>query len=315
MNITLYNESCFDAFKKIPDNSVDMVCVDPPYGTTSIEWDKVLDFTHMWQELDRICKPKANIVIFGSQPFTSLVIVSKIDWFRYELIWNKNKCGSPGLAKYRPQKVHENIMIFSKESGATYNPIMEEGEAYVREAKDKEKGYGSGRNTHGYGFGKNGPFLGGVNHGTRYPKSILHASRNFSAQQTVHPTQKPTNVLNWLVMTYSNPGDTVLDFTMGSGSCGVAAKLTGRNFIGVEMSKEYFDIAERRISEAEESVVTAADRQLTTQLPDGMQTTPDQKYEKGVLESIRNPGTPPKDSKKSKKETPPDLPEFLEIVD
>jgi len=300
MNIQLFNEACFDAFKKIPDQSVDMVCVDPPYGTTTIEWDKTLDFTVMWKELERIVKPKGNIVIFGSQPFTSLVIVSKIDWFRHELIWNKNKCGSPGLAKYRPQKVHENIMVFSKDSGGTYNPIMEEGQAYKREAKDKEKGYGTGKNSHGYGFGNNGkPFLGGENHGTRYPKSILHASRNFSAQQTVHPTQKPTNVLNWLIMTYSNPGDTVMDFTMGSGSCGVSAKLTGRNFIGIEMTNEYFNIAEQRINEADWNVVAASDRQLSTQLPEGVQTTPEQKYEQGVLESIRNPNAP-----KKSKDTP-----------
>lgn len=295
MNIQLFNESCFEAFKKIADQSVDMVCVDPPYGTTTIGWDKTLDFDLMWKELERIVKPKGNIVIFGSQPFTSLVIVSKLDWFRHELIWNKNKCGSPGLAKYRPQKVHENIMVFSKESGGTYNPIMEEGEAYKREAKDKVKGYGKGINSHGYGF-KN-VFVGGENHGTRYPKSILHASRNFSAQQTVHPTQKPTNVLNWLIMTYSNPGDTVMDFTMGSGSCGVAAKLTGRNFIGIEMDPKYFDIASTRINSSEESVVTVNDKQLSTQLPDGIQTTPDDKYEDGVLEEIR--GTPKK-AKKTK---------------
>ena len=296
MTETLYNQNCFDAFKHIPDQSVDMVCVDPPYGTTTINWDKTLDFTKMWIELERICKPKANIIIFGSQPFTSLVVVSKIDWFRHELIWNKNKCGSPGLAKYRPQKVHENILVFSKESGGTYNPIMEEGEAYKREAKDKVKGYGTGRNSHGYGFSNNKPFLGGENTGTRYPKSILHASRNFSAQQTVHPTQKPTNVLNWLIMTYSNPGDTVLDFTMGSGSCGVSAKLTGRSFIGIEMDKEYFDIATVRINSTEVGQVTPTDKQLSTQLPDDVQTTPNQKYEKGVLEAIRNPD---KDTKAS----------------
>jgi site-specific DNA-methyltransferase (adenine-specific) len=166
---------------------------------------------------------------------------------------------------------------------------MEEGEAYKREAKDKEKGYGTGTNTHGYGFSKNKPFLGGENHGTRYPKSILHASRNFSAQQTVHPTQKPTNVLNWLIMTYSNPGDTVMDFTMGSGGCGVSAKLTGRNFIGIEQDLKYFKIAESRITQSETNTVTPNDKQLSTQLPKGTQTTPDKKYEQGVLESIRNP--------------------------
>jgi site-specific DNA-methyltransferase (adenine-specific) len=289
MTTTLYNNDCFTAFSHIPDQSIDLVCVDPPYGTTAIEWDKTLDFAKMWAELERIVKPKGNIIIFGSQPFTSLVVASKIDWFRHELIWNKNKCGSPGLAKYRPQKVHENILVFSKESGGTYNPIMEEGEPYKREAKDKEKGYGTGRNSHNYGFSNNKPFLGGENHGTRYPKSILHASRNFSAQQTVHPTQKPTNVLNWLIMTYSNPGDTVLDFTMGSGSCGVSAKLTARNFVGIEMDQGYYNIAQERIDAAEWDTVKAADKQLSTQLPDGVQTTPDVKYEQGVLDGIRNP--------------------------
>lgn len=305
MNIQLYNESCFEAFKKIADQSVDMVCVDPPYGTTSIEWDKTLNFDLMWHEIERICTPKANIIIFGSQPFTSLVITSKLDWFRYELIWNKNKCGSPGLSKYRPQKVHENIMIFSKESGYTYNPIMEEGQAYKREAKDKIKGYGTGINNHGYGFGKSGkPNLGGENLGTRYPKSILHASRNFSAQQTVHPTQKPTNLLNWLIMTYSNVGDTVMDFTMGSGSCGVSAKMTGRNFIGIEQDTKYFEIAKSRIDQATENTVSESDRQLSTQLPSDVQTTPSSKYEAGVLDAIRNPNQSTTESvKRSSKKT------------
>jgi site-specific DNA-methyltransferase (adenine-specific) len=272
----LYNDNCFNILGTLPENSIDLICVDPPYGTTTIDWDKELDYTKMWSLLERIVKPKANIIVFGSQPFTSLLIASKIDWFRYELIWNKNKCGSPGLAKYRPQKVHENIIIFSKETGGTYNPIMEEGDPYTRESKDKEKGYGSGKNTHGYGFG-NKPYYGSVNNGTRYPKSILHASRNFSAQQTVHPTQKPTNLLNWLIMTYSNPDDLVLDFCMGSGSCGVSAKETGRGFIGIEQEKNYFDIATKRIDDASTNTVSINDKQLSTQIPDSLQTLPNVK--------------------------------------
>lgn len=268
--INLYNESCFDTFAKLADNSVDMVCVDPPYGTTSIKWDNVLDFERMWKELRRIVKPKGVIVVFGSQPFTSMVICSNLSEFRYELVWNKNKCGSPGLAKKRPLKVHENLMVFSQESGGTYNPIIEEGEPYERYNPD---GYGTGKNTHGYGFGDS-KSTGSKNEGTRYPKSILHASRNFSAQQTVHPTQKPTHLLNWLLMTYSNPGDVVLDFTMGSGSCGVSAKMTGRKFIGVELDKEYYDIAVKRIDEAPERNVTPDDQQLTTQIPDYITTLP-----------------------------------------
>jgi site-specific DNA-methyltransferase (adenine-specific) len=303
MTSQLINSSCFDAFTQLADKSVDMVCVDPPYGTTTIEWDKVLDFKLIWAELARICKPSANIIIFGSQPFTSLVITSNISWFRHELVWNKNKCGSPGLSKYRPQKVHENIMIFSKETGGTYNPIMETGNPYKREAKDKEKGYGTGVNTHGYGFANNDkPYLGSENLGTRFPKSILHASRNFSAQQTVHPTQKPTNILNWLIMTYSNPGDTVLDFTMGSGGCGVSAKLTGRNFVGIEQDTKYFQMATTRINAVAENIVTPDDRQLTTQLPEGMKTTPESKYEDGILETIRDPNFVKKE-KSTKKRT------------
>ncbi len=260
----LHHASCFDVFPELADDSVDLVCVDPPYGTTAIEWDVVIDFKLMWQHLARICKPTTPILVFGSQPFSSLLIVSKLTWFRYELIWNKNKCGSPGLAKYRPQKVHENIMVFSQQGGAFYQPIMEAGEAYSRQAKDKINGYGSGRNTHGYGFG-NQVFLATKNAGTRYPKSILHAGRNFSAQQTVHPTQKPTNLLNYLIMTYSKPSDTVLDFAMGSGSCGVSAKLTNRHFIGVEKSRAYFDIAKTRIAQARAASIMTTDRQLATQ--------------------------------------------------
>ena len=267
----LFNGDCFDILPTLEDNSVDMVCIDPPYGTTTIGWDKVFDFKRMWKEIERVSKKDANIIIFGSQPFSSLLIASNVKWFKYELIWNKNKCGSPGLAKYRPQKVHENILIFNRGKGV-YNPIMEKGEAYHRVCQS-EDGYGSGKNTHGYGFGKN-KFTESHNDGVRYPKSILHCSRNFSAQQTVHPTQKPTSLLNWLIMTYSNEGDTVLDFCMGSGSCGVSAKATGRKFIGIEMDEHYFTIAKNRIDETIPNSVTPNDFQFTTQISPDMQTTP-----------------------------------------
>ena len=277
--IDLYNKDCFEVFKELPDNSIDLVLTDPPYGTTSIKWDNVLDFEKMWVELERIVKPKGNIILFGSQPFTSKLINSKIDWFKYELIWNKNKCGSPGLAKIRPNKVHENIMLFSKESGGTYNPIMEKGNPYER---FNPEGYGSGKNTHNYGFG-NKKSTGSKNDGTRYPKSILHSSRNFSAQQTLPPTQKPTSLLNWLIMTYSNIEDIVLDFTMGSGSTGVSSKLTGRKFIGVELEQKYYEIAKKRINNISdntfEPLVTEQQHQLTTQLPENIKTKPDTQHE------------------------------------
>ena len=273
----LYNQDCLEVLKELPDNSIDLVLTDPPYGTTTIEWDKVLDFEAMWSELKRIMKPKSNAIFFGSQPFSSLVITSNVKWFKYDLVWNKNKCGSPGLSKYRPQKVHENILVFANDGGATYNPIMEIGDPYKRESKSEE-GYGTGTNTHKYGFGKKKQF-GFENKGSRYPKCILHASRNFSAQQTFHPTQKPTNVLNWLIMVYSNPNDVVLDFTMGSGSTGVSAKMTGRRFIGVEINKEYYNIAQKRIENVEWNVVSTTAHQLTTQIHNEMNPTPNDKPE------------------------------------
>lgn len=227
----------------LPEDSVDLICCDPPYGTTSIQWDKVIDFGRMWEEYERILKPKGVVVLFGSQPFSAQLIVSKIDWFRYELVWNKNKCGSPGLAKKRPMKTHENIMIFYKEAGGTYNPQMEKGDPYKRKSKNPE-GYVGRKNDHGYGMKPRVEF---ENTGTRYPKSIVNISRDFSAQQQVHPTQKPVPLMEWLIRTYSNEGEVVMDNCMGSGSTGVAAVNERRSFIGMEMDEEYFQISKERI--------------------------------------------------------------------
>ena len=245
MAVELHCGDCLTLFDALANESIDMVCTDPPYGTTTIDWDTPLEFAVVWKHLERICKPTANLIFFGTQPFASKLILSNPDWFRYELIWNKNKCGSPGLAKKRPMRVHENILVFSPNPGGTYNPIMEIGEPYKRECKH-EGGYGSGVNRHEYGFG-NKKSMGHENPGVRYPKSIVSIGRNFSAQQQVHPTQKPTTLLAWLVETYSNAGDTVLDFTMGSGSTGMSAKQLGRNFIGFEKDGAYFQLARQRI--------------------------------------------------------------------
>ena len=241
----LYNGDCLEVMKELPDNSIDFICCDPPYGTTNIKWDEMLDFKKMWKEYTRIIKPKGVISIFGSQPFSAQLICSKLDWFKYELIWNKNKCGSPGLAKYRPMKTHENILIFYKNSGGTYNPQMEKGEPYSRKSKNPN-GYVSKKNDHNYGFK---PVKSFTNTGTRYPKSILNISRDFSAQQQIHPTQKPVPLIEWLIKTYTNKGEVVLDNCMGSGSTGVACVNTNRNFIGIELDQEYYNIAKERIDE------------------------------------------------------------------
>lgn len=239
----LLQGDCLELMQEIPDKSVDLICCDPPYGTTSIKWDEVLDFDKMWEQYGRIIKPKGVIVLFGSQPFSAQLICSKLKWFRYELVWNKNKCGSPGLAKYRPMKTHENVLIFYKDSGGTYNPQMEVGEPYARKSKNPE-GYVGRKNDHGYGMKPRKEF---ENKGTRYPKSIINISRDFSAQQQVHPTQKPVPLMEWLIKTYSNPGETVLDNCMGSGSTGVAAIKQNRKFIGMEYDSEYFKISQERI--------------------------------------------------------------------
>jgi len=241
--IDLRMSDCLEIMPSLPENSIDLVICDPPYGTTSIKWDEVLDFEKMWECYQKVVKPRGVIVLFGSQPFSSQLICSKLDWFRYELVWNKNKCGSPGLAKKRPMKVHENILVFYKETGGTYNPQMEEGEPYARKSSNPE-GYVGRKNDHGYGLK---PVKEFTNTGTRYPKSILNISRDFSAQQQVHPTQKPVPLMEWLVSTYSNEGDTVLDNCMGSGPVGVAAKLLNRNFVGIESNEEYFQVAKGRI--------------------------------------------------------------------
>ena len=241
--IKLITGDCLEIMPSLPENSIDLVICDPPYGTTSIKWDEVLDFEKMWECYQKVVKPRGVIVLFGSQPFSSQLICSKLDWFRYELVWNKNKCGSPGLAKKRPMKVHENILVFYKETGGTYNPQMEEGEPYARKSSNPE-GYVGRKNDHGYGLK---PVKEFTNTGTRYPKSIINISRDFSAQQQVHPTQKPVPLMKWLVSTYSNEGDTVLDNCMGSGPVGVAAKLLNRNFVGIESNEEYFQVAKSRI--------------------------------------------------------------------
>lgn len=180
-------------------------------------------------------------MLFGSQPFTSALIMSNPKWFKYELIWDKNKCGSPGLAKYRPMKVHENICVFSP-AKTVYNPQMVSGDPYERNPPKKIR-----CNNHGYGFSNTKTIK---NNGTRYPKSILKISRDFSAQQQIHPTQKPVPLLEWLVKTYTNENDIVLDNTMGSGSTGVASVNLNRKFVGIELDTVYFKIARERITNA-----------------------------------------------------------------
>ena len=239
----LYRGDCLDVLASVPDKSVNLILCDPPYGTTDCAYDDVIFMDAMWALYRRVLAPGGCVVLFGSQPFTSRLVVSNLKWFRYSLVWNKNKCGSPGLAKIRPMKVHEDILVFAP-GRTTYNPQMEAGEPYSRNPPKQMR-----CNRHGYGFAGT-KASGIVNTGTRYPKSVLNISRDFSAQQQVHQHQKPLTVLRWLLKTYSNPGDVVLDNAMGSGATGVGCLELGRQFIGCELDPAAFGVAEARIRRA-----------------------------------------------------------------
>ena len=245
MTPTLMQGYTLDMMRMVLDKEVNLILCDLPYGTTSCSWDIIIPFNALWDAYRRVLAPGGCVLLFGNQPFTSRLILSNLVWYKQALVWNKNKCGSPGLAKIRPMQVHEDIVVFAP-GRTVYNPQMEVGEPYARKT-EKPEGYVGRVNNHGYGMK---PRNGFTNDGTRYPKSIINISRDFSAQQQVHPTQKPVPLLEYLIRTYSNEGDTVMDNTMGSGSTGVAARNTNRNFIGIEKDPVFFNIAVQRVNAA-----------------------------------------------------------------
>lgn len=228
---------CLERMKEIPDGSVDLVLTDPPYGTTACKWDSVIDIALMWEQLKRIIKPKGAIVLFGSQPFTSVLVCSNLKMYKHNWMWEKSRSGSAVSAKHCPVKIHEDVLVFCKNS-PNYYPIMEEGTPYSRKSRYK------GDNNHKFGIASN---VETNNIGVRFPKSIRFEKQNWSKQQQLHPTQKPVTLMEYLIKTYTKEGETVLDFTMGSGTTGVACVNTNRKFIGIEMDGGYFDIAKNRI--------------------------------------------------------------------
>jgi site-specific DNA-methyltransferase (adenine-specific) len=230
----LINGDCMEVLPLIPDASIDLVLCDPPYGTTLIDWDKCIPIDWMWAHLKRIAKQNAPIILFAAQPFTSKLIVSNEKQFKHCLVWRKSKCGSPLLAKYRPMMKHEDVVVFGNGRGAIpYYPQMLEGEAYYRKR--------SGSEINNVKFGIKGGET--RNEGTRYPDSILDFPQKWRRQDQVHPTQKPVELMEWLIKSYSKPCDVVLDFTAGSGPIAVATANHDRGYIGIEMEKKYHAIA------------------------------------------------------------------------
>jgi len=237
--INLIHGDCLERMKEISDGSVDMVLTDPPYGTTSCKWDSVIPFEPMWEQLKRITKKNGAIVMTASQPFTSALVMSNVKMFKYCWVFGKSLPVGHGYAKYRPMSNHEDVTVFSNGGGkTTYNPQKKprtEPRAYTRKSVSLS---GSSSMISHDGETR---VLGGKN-----PTTII--SFNTSVQKgKVHPTQKPVALMEYLIKTYTNEGEAVLDFTMGSGTTGVAAKNLNRCFIGIEMDETYFNIAKGRI--------------------------------------------------------------------
>lgn len=246
--IQLMLGDCLEKMKEIPDKSIDMVLCDPPFGTTACKWDSVIPFEPMWLELRRITKEIAPILLFGSEPFSSNLRASNLAAFKYDWVWDKGVSGSFVQAKVMPLKTHEMVSVFSfGKKHPYYQPQM------VKHDKPRRVGATNSDKTRTGTIPIRGDqsVIENKVYQDAYPKSIIYFSPRADRERGLHPTQKPTAFLEYLIKTYTLSGDSVLDFTMGSGSTGVAAKQLGRSFIGIEREPEYFEIAKRRIESAE----------------------------------------------------------------
>ncbi|WP_228636087.1 DNA-methyltransferase [Clostridium perfringens] len=236
----LFKGDCLDVMKEIQDKSVDMVLCDLPYGTTACKWDSIIPFEQLWEQYNRIVKDNGAIVLFGSQPFTSKLICSNIKNFKSNYIWEKEKGSNFLNANKQVMRFFEDICVFYRKQ-PVYNPQKVKGKPYHRpNSPNKNKGYVREFNS-----------IDRTYDGYRHPSNILR----FNRETGLHPAQKPVKLLEYLIKTYTNGGDVVLDNCMGSGSTGVACLNTGRNFIGIELDDNYFNIAKNRIEEREKEII------------------------------------------------------------
>ena len=243
-DINLYHGDCIEIMKQLINDGVRVDCIitDLPYGTTPCPWDIIIPFEDMWECINKIIKPNGAVVLFGQEPFSSLLRVSNIKNYKYDWIWKKERLTNVFQVKRRPGKVVENISVFYKKQ-PTYNPQKTKYEGPLRSNKIGDNAGFSITQT-----GGGGPKpIQYHDDGTRYPLQIIEFNRDSMYEEKYHPTQKPIELLEYLIKTYTNEGETVLDFTMGSGSTGVACKNLNRSFIGIELDKNYFDIANERI--------------------------------------------------------------------
>ena len=238
----IYNEDCLEGMKNIEDKSVDMILCDLPYGTTACKWDTVIPFDKLWEQYNRIIKDNGAIVLFGGQPFTSALVMSNPKIFKYSWVWKKSHSANFAVAKYMPLKRHEDVLVFYKNK-PTYNPQMTIGEYKNKRIgeiiceREKET------------FLTNKPkILKNVKNNTYYPTTILDFNCG-ARRNSIHPTQKPVELFEYLINTYTNENETVLDNCMGSGTTAIACINANRNYIGFEMDSTYYELANKRIKE------------------------------------------------------------------
>jgi DNA modification methylase len=234
---------CLELMKNIPDKSIDMILCDLPYGTTACKWDTIIPFEPLWEQYKRIIKDNGAIVLTASQPFTSALVMSNTDWFRYEIIWEKERPTNIFFMKKQIGKVHENILVFYKHQ-PTYNPQMCDRFSNGESKRDLTLLDNNGSKTHKKQIYKYSKDYDDTKH---YPRSIQRINRD--KQKNAHPTQKPVALFEYLIKTYTNEGDLVLDNCAGSGTTGVACQNLNRNFILIEKEKEYIDIINSRLKD------------------------------------------------------------------
>lgn len=243
MTYNLYRGDCLELMKDIPDGSIDMILCDLPYGTTQNKWDTCIPFSQLWEQYHRICKKHSAILLFGQMPFSAALVMSNPKEFRYEWIYEKTNSSGFLNANKMPMRCHENILVFYR-SITSYTPqFTYDGNIY----NNKKVGKRHSNNYGDYELHKNYKSTDGK----RYPRDVIKISNpSWGPDKGLHPTQKPVALLEYLIKTYTNEGETVLDNCMGSGSTGVACINTNRNFIGIELDEGYFDIATKRIQQA-----------------------------------------------------------------
>ena len=242
----IYNEDCLEGMKRIADGAVDCIITDLPYGTTACAWDSVIPFEPLWEQFKRVTKPNAAIALFGSEPFTSTLIMSNIKEYRQKLTWLKTRPTNVFNAPKQFMNWTEDICVFYR-SLPTFNPQMRTDGEFTG-AKVQRCNHDRSNGTLGQ-TGEKAGYVHEGNGGLFYPKSVLEFSNVHNGGTGLHPTQKPVDLLRYLILTYSNEGDTILDATIGSGTTAVAALMEKRHFIGFETNKEYFDIAQGRIDQ------------------------------------------------------------------